>query len=89
MSLFSLSLNKGPGFRARAQACSAISSKEQEKTFEPSQGKIVKFERAILKHEWKYIYVETLEDGTLERINLDEGQQWPYITCEGNPTYKM
>lgn len=63
--------------------------KEQEKTFQPWQGKIVKFERAILKHEWNYIYVETLEDGTLERINLDEGQQWPYITCEGNPTYKM
>ena len=32
LSLFSLSLNKGPGSRARAQACSAISSKEQEKT---------------------------------------------------------
>jgi hypothetical protein len=56
--------------------------KEQEKTFQPWQGKIVKF-------ECNYIYVETLEDGTLERINLDDGQEWPYITCEGNPTYKM
>ena len=69
--------------------CMEVFVKEQEKTFEPWLGKIVKFERAILKHEWQYIYVETLEDGTLERINLDEGQQYPYITCKGNPTYKM
>lgn len=63
--------------------------REQEKTFQPWQGKIVKFERGILEVQWKYIYVETLEDGTMERINLDDGQEWPYITCEGNPTYIM
>lgn len=56
--------------------------KEQEKTFEPWLGKVVK----LGKNE---IYVETIEDGTLERIILDEGQYWPFIICEGLPTYKM
>jgi hypothetical protein len=55
--------------------------KDQEKTFQPWLGKIVK----LGKDE---IYVK-LKDGTLERITLDEGQLFPYITCEGLPTYKM
>jgi hypothetical protein len=69
--------------------CMEDFAKEEEKTFQPWLGKIVKFEKGILEFRWKYIYVEMLEDGTLEKINLDEGQQWPYITCERNPTYKM
>jgi len=56
--------------------------KEQENSFQPWLGKIVKF-------EFDTIYVEILEDSTLERISLDEGQLWPYITCEGILTYKM
>jgi hypothetical protein len=56
--------------------------KDQEKTFQPWEGKIIKF-------EYDTIYVEILEDSTLERIRLDEGQLWPYIICEGLLTYKM
>jgi hypothetical protein len=55
--------------------------KEQEKTFQPWLGKIVKF-------GFDEIYVE-LEDQTLERITLDNGQLFPYITCQDLPTYKL
>ena len=55
--------------------------KEQEKTFQPWLGKIVK----LGKDE---IYVE-LEDDTLEKIRLEEGQLFPYITCQDLPTYKI
>jgi hypothetical protein len=55
--------------------------KEQKLTHKPWLGKIVELRR-------NEIYVE-LEDETIERISLDEGQQFQNITCEGLPVYKM
>ena len=54
---------------------------EAKKTYEHWSGKIVKF-------EYDCIYVE-LEDLTIERINLEEGDRFRYITFNGMPTYSM
>lgn len=59
--------------------------KEMQKIHKPWKGKIVKMQKKTLFDD-DCIYVE-LEDSTTERINLEDGENFKYITFEGLPTY--